>query len=144
MPATELVDENGSAIGGQRGDIYGNAFVKPVVAPTGVPQNRNIPSVLQVHPGTDATNVATWTAGELIKHVVIPPNMRYIINHVGGAASAKTAIEAAGGIATTVTYGRTYTESLEYAQAAAITRLDLASVSGSDETEVEIEAWADA
>lgn len=110
-----------------------------VTQQSSVQQNRNIATVAQVHPGTDATNVATWTTGEDIHKIVIPPGIRYTTNATSAAAE-KTTLDAAGGIATTINYGRTYSDSLVYSQESAITRLGMRSMSGADQTEVTIEA----
>lgn len=107
----------------------------------GVAQNRLIPSVAIVHPGDGTSNVATWTAGEDIHNVVIPPNCRYVIN-ASSDADAKTLLDDAGGASTTVVFGETNTESIVFTQISVITQLDMKSVSGSNQTNVVVEAWS--
>ncbi len=112
-----------------------------VSAAAKVQQNRNIPIVAQAHPGDGTTNVADWTPEEDIHSVVIPPNMRYVIN-IAVDADAKTALDDAGGKSVKVVYDRTYNDSLVYSQVSAITKLDLRSFSGADQANVTIGAWS--
>lgn len=104
---------------------------------TGAAHNRNIPAAAATHPGTDATNTATWTTAEGVTELTINA-----IGNVGGAlqndekyiavinaptaAIAKAWLEDAGTLSQDVVYEMgNITESLIIRRTTPITRLDV-------------------
>ncbi len=104
----------------------------------GTPANRQIASVLAIHPGDGTSNVAYWAAAEKVHEVTIPANMRFVVNL--SDAAAKIALEDAGGDSVTVLYDRTYADPRSYSQTSPITQLDMSSLSGGNQTNLTIGA----